>query len=147
MTLHKCTEFFSFSLLIVLFRLKLYQIAVGIIYIHNVHIVPLLHVTILQLSNLNTPIHKWNIPGLPDGVDVFIKRDDLTGTELSGNKVTQEHRHSCRNIPSWNYKNLVLWYYKFRHIVFFSPAYTIYTSLFDAKQNIKSLHNIYHIHI
>lgn len=41
----------------------------------------------VKLSNLNTPVHKWNIPGLPDDVELFIKRDDLTGTELSGNKV------------------------------------------------------------
>ncbi|XP_060598833.1 uncharacterized protein LOC132752517 [Ruditapes philippinarum] len=41
----------------------------------------------VKLSNLNTPVHKWNIPGLPDDVQLFIKRDDLTGAELSGNKV------------------------------------------------------------
>lgn len=41
----------------------------------------------VKLSNLNTPIHRWNLPGLPNGYDVFIKRDDLTGAELSGNKV------------------------------------------------------------
>ena len=43
----------------------------------------------LQLSNLNTPKHKWNLLGLPDDVEIYIKRDDLTGTDLSGNKVSQ----------------------------------------------------------
>ncbi|XP_060563032.1 uncharacterized protein LOC132722540 [Ruditapes philippinarum] len=41
----------------------------------------------VKLSNLNTPLHRWNFAGLPEGVEIFIKRDDLTGTELSGNKV------------------------------------------------------------
>lgn len=39
------------------------------------------------LSNLKTPIHLWNLPKVPTGFQVFIKRDDFTGTELSGNKV------------------------------------------------------------
>jgi hypothetical protein len=34
-----------------------------------------------------TPIHKWPLPGVPDSVDLFIKRDDLSGMEMSGNKV------------------------------------------------------------
>ncbi|XP_052766596.1 uncharacterized protein LOC128207599 [Mya arenaria] len=42
---------------------------------------------IVKLSNLRTPIHKWRLPEVPTGFDVYIKRDDLTGTELSGNKV------------------------------------------------------------
>lgn len=29
---------------------------------------------------LPTPIHPWHVPGLPEGVDLWIKRDDLTGT-------------------------------------------------------------------
>ncbi|KAH3850846.1 hypothetical protein DPMN_093321 [Dreissena polymorpha] len=41
----------------------------------------------LKLTTLNTPIHRWSLPGVPEGFQVFIKRDDLTGTELSGNKV------------------------------------------------------------
>ena len=40
-----------------------------------------------QLAQPNTPIHKWNLPGIPSGVEVFIKRDDMTGSTLSGNKV------------------------------------------------------------
>ncbi|KAL6595070.1 hypothetical protein ACP70R_048173 [Stipagrostis hirtigluma subsp. patula] len=34
-----------------------------------------------------TPIHKWNLPNLPEGTEVWIKRDDLSGMQLSGNKV------------------------------------------------------------
>eukprot|EP00731_Ephydatia_muelleri_P025519 Em0017g602a len=33
-----------------------------------------------------TPIHKWELPGIPSGFDVHIKRDDMTGCYLSGNK-------------------------------------------------------------
>ncbi|XP_052268732.1 uncharacterized protein LOC127870115 [Dreissena polymorpha] len=42
---------------------------------------------IVKLTSLNTPIHRWSLPGVPDGFQVFIKRDDLTGAELSGSKV------------------------------------------------------------
>ncbi|XP_035693705.1 putative D-cysteine desulfhydrase 1, mitochondrial [Branchiostoma floridae] len=41
----------------------------------------------LQLGQLNTPIQRWRLNDLPDGVEVFIKRDDMTGSTLSGNKV------------------------------------------------------------
>ncbi|WOL20165.1 D-cysteine desulfhydrase 1, mitochondrial [Canna indica] len=40
-----------------------------------------------SLGHLPTPIHRWNLPNLPDGTDVWIKRDDLSGMQLSGNKV------------------------------------------------------------
>lgn len=39
------------------------------------------------LAQLPTPVHRWHVPGLPDGVELWVKRDDLTGMELSGNKV------------------------------------------------------------
>ncbi|KAK9846169.1 hypothetical protein WJX84_000841 [Apatococcus fuscideae] len=39
------------------------------------------------LTHLPTPIHSWALPGLPAGVEVCVKRDDLTGMQLSGNKV------------------------------------------------------------
>ncbi|GAB4820856.1 hypothetical protein N2152v2_007902 [Parachlorella kessleri] len=39
------------------------------------------------LAQLPTPIHRWAVPGLPEGVELWIKRDDLTGCQLSGNKV------------------------------------------------------------
>ena len=50
-----------------------------------------------QLSNLNTPIHRWHLPNIPEGFTVHIKRDDLTSAELSGNKVQYEPRHEKTN--------------------------------------------------
>nr|CAD1827227.1 unnamed protein product [Ananas comosus var. bracteatus] len=41
----------------------------------------------LVARQLPTPIHKWNLPNLPEGTEVWIKRDDLSGMQLSGNKV------------------------------------------------------------
>ena len=43
------------------------------------------------MANLNTPINKWDLPGTPEGFEVFIKRDDMTGSTLSGNKVFVSH--------------------------------------------------------
>ena len=40
-----------------------------------------------QLAQLPTPIHRWSLPGLPEEFELYIKRDDLTGAALSGNKV------------------------------------------------------------
>ncbi|XP_068663354.1 D-cysteine desulfhydrase 1, mitochondrial [Aristolochia californica] len=40
-----------------------------------------------SLGHLPTPIHKWNLPNLPKNTEVWIKRDDLSGMQLSGNKV------------------------------------------------------------
>lgn len=40
-----------------------------------------------KLGMFPTPIHRWHLPGLPAGVEVWIKRDDMTGMQLSGNKV------------------------------------------------------------
>ena len=37
-----------------------------------------------------TPIHKWELPGVPSGFEVFVKRDDMTGSTLSGSKVSGE---------------------------------------------------------
>ncbi|CAH3188099.1 unnamed protein product, partial [Porites evermanni] len=39
------------------------------------------------LAQRNTPIHPWNISNLPEGFSLSVKRDDLTGSTLSGNKV------------------------------------------------------------
>jgi hypothetical protein len=50
-----------------------------------------------RLAQLPTPIHPWAVPGLPPGCELWIKRDDLTGMQLSGNKVR------CR-LPSGNVK-------------------------------------------
>ena len=42
----------------------------------------------LSLAHLPTPIHRWNLPCVnPAEFEVWIKRDDCTGSELSGNKV------------------------------------------------------------
>ncbi|XP_013411640.1 bifunctional D-cysteine desulfhydrase/1-aminocyclopropane-1-carboxylate deaminase, mitochondrial [Lingula anatina] len=41
----------------------------------------------VKLAQLPTPIHQWNIPGIPSTFSLHIKRDDLTGSTLSGNKV------------------------------------------------------------
>ena len=45
---------------------------------HNFHV---------QLSMQNTPIHEWRVPGVPTEFQLFVKREDLTGSTLSGNKV------------------------------------------------------------
>lgn len=48
-----------------------------------------LRAPVFRLLMLNgvTPIQKFPLPGLPTGWEVFIKRDDMTGVEVSGNKV------------------------------------------------------------
>ncbi|KAJ4973926.1 hypothetical protein NE237_007100 [Protea cynaroides] len=42
---------------------------------------------VISLGHLPTPIHKWNLPNLPKNTEVWLKRDDLSGMQLSGNKV------------------------------------------------------------
>jgi 1-aminocyclopropane-1-carboxylate deaminase/D-cysteine desulfhydrase-like pyridoxal-dependent ACC family enzyme len=39
------------------------------------------------LALLPTPIHAWDPGSVPGGVKLWIKRDDLSGMQLSGNKV------------------------------------------------------------
>ncbi len=43
----------------------------------------------MRLGLFPTPVHRWHLPRLPQANDlqVFIKRDDLSGMQLSGNKV------------------------------------------------------------
>ena len=41
----------------------------------------------VRLATFPTPVHPWHPPGLPDSVKMLIKRDDLSGMQLSGNKV------------------------------------------------------------
>ena len=36
-----------------------------------------------------SPLHRWYPPGIPEDVEFWIKRDDLTGMQLSGNKVQE----------------------------------------------------------
>ncbi|XP_024531771.1 putative D-cysteine desulfhydrase 1, mitochondrial [Selaginella moellendorffii] len=43
--------------------------------------------SIYSLAQLPSPIHRWDLPNLPADTQVWIKRDDLTGMQLSGNKV------------------------------------------------------------
>ncbi|KNA15440.1 hypothetical protein SOVF_098230 [Spinacia oleracea] len=50
------------------------------------HLSPLPSYT-FSLAHLPTPIHKWNLPNLPNKTEVWLKRDDLSGMQLSGNKV------------------------------------------------------------
>ncbi|XP_022726213.1 bifunctional D-cysteine desulfhydrase/1-aminocyclopropane-1-carboxylate deaminase, mitochondrial isoform X2 [Durio zibethinus] len=42
---------------------------------------------VFSLGHLPTPIHRWNLPNLPQNTEVWLKRDDLSGMQLSGNKV------------------------------------------------------------
>lgn len=42
---------------------------------------------VFSLGHFPTPIHKWNLPNLPHDTEVWLKRDDLSGMQLSGNKV------------------------------------------------------------
>ena len=46
-----------------------------------------LSIFVLYLAQCDTPIHRWNLPSLPKDFSLFIKRDDMTGSTLSGNKV------------------------------------------------------------
>lgn len=41
----------------------------------------------VKLAQRDTPIHPWDLPSLPKEFSLFIKRDDMTGSTLSGNKV------------------------------------------------------------
>ncbi|XP_064638587.1 uncharacterized protein LOC135494484 [Lineus longissimus] len=41
----------------------------------------------VELAKHDSPIHEWRPPGVPDDVQLYIKRDDMTGSTLSGNKV------------------------------------------------------------
>ncbi|XP_033127992.1 putative D-cysteine desulfhydrase 1, mitochondrial [Anneissia japonica] len=50
----------------------------------QLQMIPLVKVKLFQPF---TPIHKWSLPNIPDDVDIYIKRDDMTGSVLSGNKV------------------------------------------------------------
>lgn len=50
----------------------------------------------MQLSMTPTPIHSWSPPRVPDGYEVAIKREDLAGSTLSGNKVlVYDYIHLC----------------------------------------------------
>lgn len=40
-----------------------------------------------RLGLLPTPLHRFAPPGAPPGTELWIKRDDLSGMQMSGNKV------------------------------------------------------------
>ncbi|KAH0691602.1 hypothetical protein KY289_018960 [Solanum tuberosum] len=40
-----------------------------------------------SLGHFPTPIHKWNVPNLLKKTEVWVKRDDMSGMQLSGNEV------------------------------------------------------------
>lgn len=42
---------------------------------------------VYSLGHFPTPIHRWSLPNLPKNTEVWLKRDDLSGMQLSGNKV------------------------------------------------------------
>ena len=42
-----------------------------------------------------SPLHRWHPPGIPEDVEFWIKRDDLTGMQLSGNKVQEPPSCAC----------------------------------------------------
>lgn len=41
----------------------------------------------VELAQRPTPIHAWPLPAVPPGFQVWVKRDDMTGSTLSGNKI------------------------------------------------------------
>ncbi|XP_076435736.1 uncharacterized protein LOC143275473 [Babylonia areolata] len=62
----------------------------------------------IQLAMANTPIHPWKVPGVPEDFSVSVKRDDLTGCALSGNKVRKLEflladaiGQGCRHVITW----------------------------------------------
>ncbi|XP_069114459.1 uncharacterized protein [Argopecten irradians] len=59
----------------------------------------------LKLANERTPIHRWELSGIPAGFELSIKRDDMTGCLLSGNKVrkldfllAEALKQKCRHV-------------------------------------------------
>ncbi|CBY09115.1 unnamed protein product [Oikopleura dioica] len=61
------------------------------------------------LANVPTPIERWSLKDFGDGKQqFFIKRDDLTGTSLTGNKVRKLEflladaiEQGCDSIIAW----------------------------------------------
>ena len=41
----------------------------------------------VQLGQFPTPIFRWQVPGPPSETELYIKRDDYSGVETSGNKI------------------------------------------------------------
>lgn len=55
-------------------------------------------INLFQLTMTPTPITRWALPGAPKDVEVYIKRDDLTGCSLTGTKVTSNQMSCYRDI-------------------------------------------------
>jgi hypothetical protein len=80
-----------------------------------------------RLGLLPTPIHKWELPVTVSGLQCWIKRDDLSGMQLSGNKVRWtplnshcpdslfprnpdcRHRHPICRSGSWSFFSVTQW--------------------------------------
>ncbi|XP_067946558.1 uncharacterized protein [Watersipora subatra] len=68
--------------------------------------------SIVRLAMTPTPIQEWKLPSTPSDFKVYIKRDDLTGSVLTGNKVRKLEfilgeaiKSSCKHVittGSWN---------------------------------------------
>ena len=61
-----------------------------------------------KLANTPTPIEPWDLRSLGFEFPIFIKRDDLTGAELTGNKVRKQEflladaiNKGCDSIIAW----------------------------------------------
>ncbi|XP_067945832.1 uncharacterized protein [Watersipora subatra] len=59
----------------------------------------------VQLATKPTPIQRWNFPGTPEQFEVYVKRGDLTGSLMTGNKVrrlefviAEAMERSCKHI-------------------------------------------------
>lgn len=60
----------------------------------------------VKLAMTPTPIHKWNLPGVPQNIQVYIKRDDMTGSALTGNKI-RKLEFIFGHLLQKGYKNVV----------------------------------------
>lgn len=61
-----------------------------------------------HIARLPTPIHKLTYVSAQLGVDVYVKRDDLTGFQLSGNKIRKldflledAQKQGCNTLVTW----------------------------------------------
>ena len=62
----------------------------------------------VKLANTPTPIESWDLTSLGFEFPIFIKRDDLTGSSLTGNKVRKQEfliadaiKKGCDSIIAW----------------------------------------------
>lgn len=64
--------------------------------------------TRLNIALKPTPIQKWNLPGVPKDFELYVKRDDLNGSVLGGNKIrklefsiAEALKNGCDHIITW----------------------------------------------